>query len=503
MIHYISPAPLTFETIDNILTHDYKLALSEESKKLICDCKDYLDHKIATSDKPLYGITTGFGSLCKISISPEDLSQLQANLVMSHACSIGEPISPTIIKLMLLLKAHALSLGKSGVQLATVERIIDMFNQDVLPVVRELGSLGASGDLAPLANLFLPLINEGEVYYKGNIREAAEINALFQWKPISLGAKEGLALLNGTQFMSAHAVYALLKAFKISKYADIISALSLDAYDGRIDPFLPEIQMARPHPGQIETAHNIRSLLKDSEFQKRNKNRVQDPYSFRCIPQVHGATKDAIMYVASVVEREINSVTDNPTIFTEEDKIISGGNFHGQPLALVLDFLSIAIAELGSISERRTYRLISGDRKNLPEFLVANPGLNSGFMIPQYVAAAIVSKNKQLCTPCSIDSIPSSNEQEDHVSMGGNAAVKTIQVIENVERILAIELMNAAQAIDLQRPTRTSPYLEDFLKEFRTIVPFNNTDRVMYKDIDAATNFLKFGDFQCNSSQKK
>ncbi len=503
MIHYISPVPLTFETIDNILTHDYKLALSEESKKLICDCKDYLDHKIATSDKPLYGITTGFGSLCKISISPEDLNQLQANLVMSHACSIGNPISPTIVKLMLLLKAHALSLGKSGVQLATVERIIDMFNQDVLPVVRELGSLGASGDLAPLANLFLPLINEGEVYYKGNICQAAEINALFQWEPISLGAKEGLALLNGTQFMSAHAVYALLKAFKVSKYADIISALSLDAYDGRIDPFLPEIQMARPHPGQIETAHNIRSLLKDSEFQKRNKNRVQDPYSFRCIPQVHGATKDAIMYVASVVEREINSVTDNPTIFTEEDKIISGGNFHGQPLALVLDFLSIAIAELGSISERRTYRLISGDRKNLPEFLVANPGLNSGFMIPQYVAAAIVSKNKQLCTPCSIDSIPSSNEQEDHVSMGGNAAVKTIQVIENVERILAIELMNAAQAIDLQRPTRTSPYLEDFLKEFRTIVPFNNTDRVMYKDIDAATNFLKFGDFQCNSSQKK
>lgn len=495
MIHYISPAPLTFEIIDDILSKGYKLALSEESKQLICNCKNYLDRKIATSEKPLYGITTGFGSLCKISISPEDLSQLQANLVMSHACNIGNPVSRDIVRLMLLLKAHALSLGKSGVQLATVERIIDMYNHDVLPVVRELGSLGASGDLAPLANLFLPLIGEGVVYYKGEIREARDVNHEFGWSPIVLGAKEGLALLNGTQFMSSHAVYALLKAFKIVKYADIVGALSLDAYDGRIDPFLPQIQEARPHPGQIETARNIRALLQDSEFQQQEKKRVQDPYSFRCIPQVHGACKDAVMYVASVVEREINSVTDNPTIFTEDDMIISGGNFHGEPLALVLDFLSIALAELGSISERRTYRLISGDRGNLPEFLVANPGLNSGFMIPQYAAAAIVSKNKQLCTPCSVDSIPSSNEQEDHVSMGGNAATKTVQVAENVERILAIELLNAAQAIDLQRPLKTSAYLEEFLKEFRSVVPFNKEDRVMYKDIDAATSFLQAGDF--------
>lgn len=498
MIHYISPSPLTFETIENILNKGYKLALSEESKQLINDCKTYLDEKIARSEKPLYGITTGFGSLCKISISPEDLSQLQANLVMSHACSVGEPIHKDIIRLMLLLKAHALSLGKSGVQLATVERIIDMYNHDVLPVVRELGSLGASGDLAPLANLFLPLINEGAVYYKGKIQDAKEVNEKLGWSPIALGAKEGLALLNGTQFMSSHAVYALLKAFKIVKYADIIGAISLDAYDGRIDPFLPQIHEARPHPGQIETARNIRALLKDSEFQQKPKVRVQDPYSFRCIPQVHGACKDTVMYVASVVEREINSVTDNPTIFVEDDMIVSGGNFHGEPLALVLDFLSIALAELGSISERRTYRLISGDRGHLPEFLVANPGLNSGFMIPQYAAAAIVSKNKQLCTPCSVDSIPSSNEQEDHVSMGGNAATKTVKVCENVERILAIELLNAAQAIDLQRPAKTSPYLEEFLKEFRTIVPFNQEDRVMYKDIDAATAFLEEGEFHTN-----
>ena len=328
MVHYISPAPLTFEIIDDILHKDYTLALSEESKKLINDCKAYLDHKIETSEKPLYGITTGFGSLCKISISKEDLSQLQANLVMSHACSLGDPIHQDIIRLMLLLKAHALSLGKSGVQLATVERIIEMFNNNVLPVVRELGSLGASGDLAPLANLFLPLINEGEVWYEGKICDAKEINAKFGWEPISLGAKEGLALLNGTEFMSSHAVYALLKAFKISKYADIIGALSLEAYDGRIDPFFPQIQEARPHPGQIETARNIRALLEGSEFQQKEKTRVQDPYSFRCMPQVHGASKDSIMYVATVVEREINSVTDNPTIFMDDDLIVSGGNFH-------------------------------------------------------------------------------------------------------------------------------------------------------------------------------
>lgn len=496
MIHQISPAPITFEQLDSILKKGYKLELSEESKKLITDCKNYLDEKIKKSSKPLYGITTGFGSLCKISIPQEDLSQLQANLVMSHACSVGNPISKEIIRLMLLLKAHALSLGKSGVQLCTVERIIDMFNHDVLPVVCEQGSLGASGDLAPLANLFLPLINEGNVYYKGELRKAKDVNKELGWAPITLGAKEGLALLNGTQFMSSHAVHAILRAFKIVKYADMVGALSLDAYDGRMDPFFPQLHEARPHPGQIETARNINALLSGSEFQQKEKKHVQDPYSFRCMPQVHGATKDTLMYVASVVEREINSVTDNPTIFPEDDLILSGGNFHGQPLALVLDFLSIAIAELGSISERRTYRLISGDRKHIPEFLVANPGLNSGFMIPQYAAAAIVSQNKQLCSPCSVDSIPSSNEQEDHVSMGGNAATKTVKVMENVERILAVELMNAAQAIDLQRPTKTSPYLEEFLKEFRNLVPFNSSDRVMCVDIDAATEFLRQGDFE-------
>lgn len=494
-IHYISPEKLTFERIEEILENDYKLELSEESVKLINDCKEYLDKKIRESEKPLYGITTGFGSLCKVSIPEEDLSQLQANLVMSHACSVGNPVPERVIKLMLLLKAHALSMGKSGVQLVTVQRIIDMFNNGVLPVVNELGSLGASGDLAPLANLFLPLINEGEVFYKGERRCAKEVNAELGWEAITLGAKEGLALLNGTQFMCSHAVHVLLKAFKLVKYADIIGALSLEAYDGRIDPFLAPIHEARPHPGQIETAKNIRTLLEGSEMIKQEKVHVQDPYSFRCMPQVHGASKDTINYVASVVERELNSVTDNPTIFIEEDMIISGGNFHGQPLALVLDFLSIAMAELGSISERRVYRLISGDRK-LPEFLVANSGLNSGFMIPQYAAAAIVSQNKQLCTPCSVDSIPSSNEQEDHVSMGGNAATKSLRVADNVQRILAIELMNAAQGIEFNRPLKTSEYLENFLSEFRTVVPFNEKDRVMYQDINKATDFLESGKFE-------
>jgi histidine ammonia-lyase len=493
-VHYISPEKLTFDRIEEIMEKGFKLGLSDESKKLIEDCKKYLDETIAKSEKPIYGITTGFGSLCKISIPEEDLSQLQSNLVMSHACSIGNIIPEDVIRLMLLLKAHALSMGKSGVQLVTVERIIEMYNNDVLPVVRELGSLGASGDLAPLANLFLPLLGVGEVIYKGEIRPSEEVLKEFGWEPIRLGAKEGLALLNGTQFMSSHAVYTLLKAFKLVKYADIIGTMSLEAYDGRIDPFMAPIHEARPHNGQIETARNVRTLLEGSEMIQREKKHVQDPYSFRCMPQVHGASKDAINYVASVVETEINSVTDNPTIFIEEDMILSGGNFHGQPLALVLDFLSIAMAELGSISERRTYRLISGDRE-LPEFLIANSGLNSGFMIPQYAAAAIVSQNKQLCTPSSVDSIPSSNEQEDHVSMGGNGATKALKVADNVERILAIELMNAAQGIDLLRPAKTSPFLEEFMEQFRTAVAFNAEDRVMYQDIDAAVDFLQRGSF--------
>jgi len=491
-VHWITPAPLTFEIIEDILEKDYRLEISEESVALIERSKAYLDRKINEAHGPLYGITTGFGALCDIEIPRSDVSKLQENLVVSHACNIGPEIPHEVVRLMLLLKAHALSKGNSAVQLKTVRMIVDLFNSHIIPVVCEQGSLGASGDLAPLAMLFLPLLGKGQVYYDGVKREASEVLEKLGWEPLRLEAKEGLALLNGTQFMSAHAVFTLLKTFRLIKQADIIGALSLDAFDGLIEPFLENIQLIRPHPGQAQTASNFRYLLTGSELMAQPKKHIQDPYSFRCIPQVHGAVKDAVKYVAGVVEVEINSVTDNPTVFPEEDKIVSGGNFHGEPLAISLDFLAIALSELGSISERRTYRLISGER-NLPEFLVANPGLNSGFMIPQYTAASIVSQNKQLSTPASVDSIPSSNEQEDHVSMGGNAATKVVKVAGNVQKILAIELYNAAQAIEFRRPAHTSPFLEDFLAQYRTQVAFVKEDTLMYEGINKTIGFLEKG----------
>jgi histidine ammonia-lyase len=497
-VHYITPDYLTFERIEEIIEGAFRLELSEKATQAIVRCREYLDRKVASHTEPIYGINTGFGSLCNKSISNDELGQLQKNLVMSHACGTGDLVRPEIIKLMLLLKAHALSMGKSGVQLQTVQRIIDMYNYEVLPVVFELGSLGASGDLAPLANLFLPLIGMGEVYYQGERLPAAQVMEQLGWEPIELQSKEGLALLNGTQFMSAHAVYSLLKAFRLIKFADIIGATSLEAFDGRLEPFNDLLHQIRPHSGQIETAKNIRNLLAGSQIMAQAKKHVQDPYSFRCIPQVHGATKDSVKYIAQVVETEINSVTDNPTVFPDEDLVLSGGNFHGQPLALNLDYLAIAMAELGNISERRTAQLILGLR-GLPEFLVANPGLNSGFMIPQYAAAGIVSQNKQLCTPASVDSIVSSNGQEDHVSMGANAATKALRVVENVERILAIELMNAAQALDLRKPLRPSPYIDDFVSQFRLSVEFIHNDKVMYQEMELAVGFLqkgKFGQFE-------
>jgi len=493
--HYISTEKINLELVEKIIEGKFQLALSEESKKLIQTCREYLDNKMKSQKEPIYGVTTGFGSLCNRTISIGELGQLQKNLVMSHACSVGDEVIPEIVRLMLFLKAHALSLGKSGVQLITVERIIDMYNNDVLPVVYDRGSLGASGDLAPLANLFLPLLGLGEVNYKGKRYEAAEILKKFNWKPIELQSKEGLALLNGTQFMSSHGAYVLLKAFKLCKLADIFGAISLEAFDGRIDPFNENLHSIRPHKGQIETAFNMRKILEGSELISRPKKHVQDPYSFRCIPQVHGASKDAINYVASVVTTEINSVTDNPTIFPEEDMVLSGGNFHGQPLALAYDFLAIALAELGNISERRVSQLIYGLR-DLPEFLVANPGLNSGYMIPQYAAAAIVSQNKQYCTPASVDSIVSSNGQEDHVSMGANAATKALKVVSNLEIILAIELMNATQALEFRRPAKTSPYLEDLIARYRQIVPFVKEDIIMYKEIEKTVEFIQTGSFE-------
>ncbi|MDP4267063.1 MAG: histidine ammonia-lyase, partial [Bacteroidota bacterium] len=454
-IHYISSDTLGLDMIKNIIDGQYTLTLSSDSRNNIVYCREYLDRKMVDTKTPIYGINTGFGSLHNIKISENELETLQENLVMSHSCGMGDLVPPEIVKLMLLLKIQSLSYGKSGIQLSTIERLIYFFNNNVLPVVYEQGSLGASGDLAPLAHLSLPLLGMGEVIVNGERIKTEDYYNANNLKPITLKSKEGLALLNGTQFMSAYGVQCLLDCMKLSDLADVVGALSLDAYDGRQEAFNEIIQLVRPHKGQLLTARRINKILRGSELIKNQKTETQDPYSFRCIPQVHGAVKDTINYVMSVVVNEINAVTDNPTIFPYEDMIISGGNFHGQPLAFVLDFLAIATAELGNISERRTYHLISGKR-NLPKYLITSAGVNSGFMIPQYTAASIVSQNKQYCTPASVDSIESSDGQEDYVSMGANAATKLYKVIKNVEKVLAIELFNAAQAIEFRKPLNTS-----------------------------------------------
>ena len=490
MIHHISSEHLTLDKVKEIIDSHARLVLSEESIQAIEKCRRYLDTKMDDIVRPVYGVTTGFGSLCNVTIPADKLSQLQYNLVVSHACGSGETVRPEIVKLMLLLKVQSLSYGHSGAQLVTVQRLIDMFNNDILPVVYQHGSLGASGDLAPLAHLSLPLLGLGEVLYKGQIRPSAEVAAEFGWQPITLQSKEGLALLNGTQFMSAHAVWSVLKSKRLSKWADYIGAISLDAYDGRIEPFFALTHQLRPHKGQIETGERFLHLLEGSELIKRDKVHVQDPYSFRCIPQVHGAVKDCIRYVESVIEIEINSTTDNPNVFPDEDMIISAGNFHGEPIALPMDSLAVAMSELASISERRTFRLISGQR-GLPSFLVAKPGLNSGFMIPQYTAASIVSQNKGLCWPASCDSIPSSQGQEDHVSMGSNSATKLVRVLDNVEEVLGIELLNAVQALEFRRPAKTSPVLEGIINDYRSQVPFVDNDSYLHPLIEKSVLFLR------------
>lgn len=486
----ISSNQLTIEDINTILTHKLAIKLSEEAKENIVNCRKYLDKKIQTNNKPIYGINTGFGSLCNIKISEENLHQLQENLVKSHACGTGKKVPVEVVKIMMLLKIQSLSYGHSGVQLSTVERLIYFYNHNIFPVIFEQGSLGASGDLAPLAHLSLPLIGLGEVYVEQKICSTSEVLKTHNLAPLSLASKEGLALLNGTQFMSAYGVYNLIESHRLLYFSDLIAALSLDAFDAALEPFDALIHQVRPHQGQVKTAQNILTFLSDSEIVKQPKEQVQDPYSFRCIPQVHGATKDVINYAENVFTTEINSVTDNPNIFYEEDKILSGGNFHGQPLALTLDFMGIAMCEIGNISERRTYQLVSAKR-GLPEFLVDDVGLNSGLMIAQYTAASIVSLNKQLATPSSVDSIVSSNGQEDHVSMGANAAVKCYQIIENIQTILAIEMLNASQALAFRRPLSTSTFLEDFLKNYRQEVSFVSQDRILHDDIQKTIEFLR------------
>lgn len=489
-IHKISAEHLSIEQIGEIVYGGYKIELSDDAQRRISECRKYLDKKIEESTVPIYGVTTGFGSLCNVSIGSDYLAQLQINLMMSHACGTGDRVPNDIVKIMLLLKIQSLSYGFSGCQLATVNRLIDFFNNDVYPIVYMQGSLGASGDLVPLAHLSLPLVGLGEVEYKGKVLTSVELLKKFKWQPIQLASKEGLALLNGTQNMGAFAVWSLLQSQRLSTWADKIAAMSLDAYYGLTAPFTDAVHQVRPHKGQIATAARMRELLEGSEIIEKPKSYVQDPYSFRCIPQVHGTVKDTIEYVRSVVDVEVNSATDNPTVCPDEDLIISAGNFHGEPIAMPMDFLAIALCELANISERRIYKLVSGTR-GLPSFLVANPGVNSGFMIPQYTAASIVSLNKTLSTPSSVDSIPSSQGQEDHVSMGANAAIKLYKVVLNTERVLAIELFNAAQALDFRRPLKSSPAVEAIHAAYRKVVPFIVDDEVMYPHIAHSIEFLK------------
>ena len=488
--YFIDNQYISILEFERIIHSGVSVSLGEDSKKAIVACREYLDAKIENSSELIYGINTGFGFLCNTAISKTELSQLQVNLLLSHACGMGEEVPTEIVRRMLLLKVLGLAKGNSGVQLETVERLLFFYNKYIIPIIYQQGSLGASGDLAPLAHMSLPLIAEGEVYFEGQRYTGAEITKKFNLEPIKLQSKEGLALLNGTQFMSAYATFCLSKSDHLWKNWNLISGMSLDAFDGRLNPFNENVNAIRNHPGQIETAKVLRELMKGSEIISRIKEYVQDPYSFRCIPQVHGATKDTLDHCALVLEREINAVTDNPTLFPNEDEIVSAGNFHGQPLALILDFMAIAMAEMGSISERRIYKLISGSR-GLPSFLVANPGLNSGLMITQYTCASIVSQNKQLSTPASVDTIDSSNGQEDHVSMGANAATKLARIIENCYAIQGIELLNAAQALDFRRPLKSSARIEELHSSFRKKVSFLASDRNTSLDMKEALNFVK------------
>lgn len=489
MKHYISSKRLTIQQLQDMLEQPVTLSLSEEAVEHIEKCRSYLndrfDHKDAAAT---YGINTGFGSLCNTHISSGELQQLQYNLLVSHACGTGDEVPHQVVRLMLFLKIQSLSYGHSGISRAVVERLITFFNNEVYPVVYEQGSLGASGDLAPLAHLALPLIGEGEVFYKGMKMSSQELNTQLGIEPLQLKSKEGLALINGTQFMLAYGVYSLIHSYKAWHWAHICGAMSIDAFDCNLSPFDERIHMIRPHAGQLRSAALIKSLLDDSDIAQGEKVNVQDPYSFRCIPQVHGATWDTLEFVKKTFMTEVNSVTDNPNIFPESGAIISGGNFHGQPLALALDYLGIAMSEIASISERRTFQLMSGTR-GLPAFLVNNPGLNSGMMILQYTAASIVSQNKQLSTPASVDSIVSSNGQEDHVSMGSNAATKMFRIVKNVDRVLAIELLAATQAVEERLPQQTSSFLTEIIKGLRVDVPSLDTDRVLHNDI---MNSLKY-----------
>jgi histidine ammonia-lyase len=490
MVHSIGTEPWHLSDVKKLL--QAQIELSDEAIQKIEQCRNFLDAKIAIEGSTYYGINTGFGSLCNVRIANNELSLLQRNLVISHACGMGAEVPKPIVKLILLLKIKNFCYGHSGVSVSLVQRLIAMYNENILPIIYTQGSLGASGDLAPLAHLSLPLLGEGEVWYKDERMSGADMLKRLQWQPLALQSKEGLALLNGTQFMNAYALHAAMNAQNILAQANLIASLSIDAFDATLQPFTKSIHTIRGHYGQIKIAETIQTHLSDSALSKQAKVQVQDPYSFRCIPQVHGASMEAIDKATDTFITEMNAVTDNPLIFPEEDLIVSGGNFHGQILALQLDYLKIALAELANISERRTYLLISGQR-GLPPFLANNAGLESGLMIAQYTAASIVSANKQLCTPASVDSIVSSNGQEDHVSMGANAAVQLAQVVENVYAVLGIELLTATKAMNYRDASKTSKVLQALIAKVKTVIDPSHSDTYTHKDMMACMKIVQDG----------
>jgi len=459
------------------------MKLSKEAITRINKCRKYLEQKLKADNGTYYGINTGFGALQKVRISNDKIDELQLNLVRSHACGTGAMVPENIVRLMMLLKVISLDKGHSGVRVEVVQRLVDFLNLGIHPVVYEQGSLGASGDLAPLAHLSLPLIGEGEVTFQGKVQSASRVLAKLKLKPLRLKAKEGLALLNGTQFMSAYACAIAATLPKLIPRSEFIAAASFDAFECRLEPLDDLLQAVRLHGESAIVAEYMRALIKGSKIAAKPKDQTQDPYSFRCTPQVHGASRTAVLHVHKIIETEINSVTDNPLIFPDEDKIISGGNFHGQPLALALDYLAIALAELGSISERRTYCLLSGQR-GLTDFLARDPGLQSGLMILQYTAAALVAENRLFASPASVDNVMTSQGQEDHVSMGAHAAVKAMKVMENLKRILAIETICAVTALDQRRPLRSSKEIENWAAKCRKTMGFADGDRSWHDSVE-------------------
>ncbi len=468
--------------------------LTDETISKINQSAQYVQ-EIVDAGKVVYGINTGFGPLCTTLISPQDTKKLQENILKSHAVGVGEPIDKELSKLMLILKVHALSKGFSGVQLTTVERIIWHIQNDVIPVVPKQGSVGASGDLAPLSHLFLPLIGLGKVWKDGKSVDAASVLQEFGMEPIQLGAKEGLALINGTQFMAAHGVKAVVEMNRLMNNADLIATLMIEGLNGSIKPFFAELHQLRPYKGNTFVASTIFNLLKESEILESHKNcsRVQDPYSLRCIPQVHGASRNAWLHFKEIIETEINSVTDNPIIINSE-LTISGGSFHGQPIALPLDYATLAVSELGNISDRRVYLSLEGETNGVPKLLMKATGLNSGFMILQYSTAAIASENKGLCFPASADSIPTSLGQEDHVSMGSISGRKLLQVLDNVDKILSIEMLCAAQAKDFHNPKQSTAVIEAIHQHIRTRIPHIEEDQPMQDILDNALAIIKSGE---------